>query len=329
MLFEIQCQKCVELRLAHLVCARIQWNLFSCNQFYIDVLSLSLHSVLGWLLVSFFAKHINTIAWMRAMLTHMACENDEQKKTYKCSLVCMHSINSRKQQFMVQCAQISIVCWKLKSQTVWRIWCFVWYIPFRLFLYIFLNSPRLHACCCCCMSVCVCFRYFLFFSVCFFFSSRCRFEGFDAVSCSIMCGYVYNVIATSTLCTYKEQKFLVKKHLPLTTCIYLSQIRCVSFIVYHTHIWSFHSTLLPFACALTLWLSFRLRFLCSFHLRLQVYSFDFLRSSFWEMWEPHRLALIPYSTQELRLLSFCVYNTRKRTHTHRNACSRLNWNEFT
>lgn len=249
----------------------------------------------------------------------------------------MHSINSKRATTTTTAASCCNVCTNihrlLKTQipdsmaTVWRIWCFVSYISFGLFLYIYkyiyfsLNSPRFRCCCCCyCCYLCVFLLFFIssfvfFFCLHFFLYLE---TGYLMLFHAQQCADMYNM--KQARCTYKSEKFLVKKreNLPLTTCIYLSQIRCVSFIVYHTHIWSFHSILLPFACSfqhpswlfLLSCLSFNQFFVRFFSLMFffffffpQVYSFGFLRSS---SWDPHRLHLFPIVTQELRLLSLCI-----------------------
>lgn len=128
---------------------------------------------------------------------------------------------------------------KLKSQTVWRIWCFVWYVSFGLFSSF--HSSRLRSssssyssCWCCCWCCC----WWWCYVCCFFCSFLYLKRAFDAVSCS---NVRISECITAARCLYNKRKIL-GKNLPLTTCIHLSRICCVSFIVYHTYlVISFHS----------------------------------------------------------------------------------------
>lgn len=220
---------------------------------------------------------------------------------------------SNKQQRQPQRAQISIVCSKTQipdsmAHLVLCLVYFIWIVFIRTILHVFVLRYV-----CVFFFLCYFYSVFAFFPVCL--EALCHLMLFHAQQCADM----YNMIRQAR-CTYKSEKFLVKIYL-LTTCIYLSQIRlCVSFIVYHTHytylVISFHFVRLSFgfttislpACSPALYLS-------PSRSLLKLYSFGFLRST--ASWEPHRLHLFPIVTQELRLLSLCVYNSDTQMHTCR------------
>lgn len=89
--------------------------------------------------------------------------------------LCMHSEFEGRDQCNVH---KHVVFRKLKSQTVWRIWCFVWYVSFGLFLRFILHVFVLLA------AVVVDDVFFFFILLISYFE-----RAFDAVSCS-MCGYM-------------------------------------------------------------------------------------------------------------------------------------------
>lgn len=87
LIFEIQCRK---VSLAHLVCAESQWKLsntfflfgFQCNE--------RRSRLVLWfrvlIMFRFFAKHISTVAWTRAMFT---LNMKRQSEALTCSFVCI------------------------------------------------------------------------------------------------------------------------------------------------------------------------------------------------------------------------------------------------
>lgn len=196
---------------------------------------------------------------------------------------------------------------KLKSQTVWRIWCFVWYVSFGLFSSF--HSSRLRSssssyssCWCCCWCCC----WWWCYVCCFFCSFLYLKRAFDAVSCS---NVRISECITAARCLYNKRKIL-GKNLPLTTCIHLSRICCVSFIVYHTYlVISFHSFF----------------FFSRFYLSILLSSF-FLVSHFWlwfQQFQSSSFALIPYCAHELRVLSLSTHKRQREREKRRNY---LKWN---
>lgn len=128
---------------AHLVCAlKIQWKLSNAClplvfSFHFSFIRLILfRCCVCWLCFGLFAKHISTMAWKRAQCFPFdvcTCETLALARLYAhCEFTSEHG---------VQCATNTRRCVyvrKLKSQTVWRIWCFVCYVSFEsFFLHVF------------------------------------------------------------------------------------------------------------------------------------------------------------------------------------------------
>lgn len=197
------------------------------------------------------------------------------------------------------------------------------YFSFGLFLYtykyaIFFSTLHVFVV----AVLCVCFCYFFFFLFTFFFSSV------SAIWCCFMLNNVrICIIWYSKHVVHTKAKILGKKNLPLTTCIYLSQIRCVSFIVYHTHIWSFHSILLSFACSLSLFIS------PSLSLFQSIFFWFFLIFFFWLsaliVLRATSFALIPYCNPRVATVIFlCIQRsyTLTRTLMQQIEMNYLKWN---
>lgn len=213
-------------------------------------------------------------------------------------------------------------------------------------MYIFLSTLHVFVVVVVVAVICACFCYIFFVRFLSLFTSF----SLCVLRLAIWCCFMLNNVRICIIWCSKhvvptKAKILSKKreNLPLTTCIYLSQVRCVSFIVYHTHIWSFHSILLPFACSLHRQLSslhllppsclsfnrFSVRFLplvFVFFFFPQVYSFGFLHSSSWEshiVWH-----LFPIVAQELRLLSLSIQRIRKHAEEDRNGILKMELSAF-
>lgn len=201
---------------------------------------------------------------------------------------------------------------KLKSQTVWRIWCFVWYVSFGLFSSF--HSSRLRSssssyssCWCCCWCCC----WWWCYVCCFFCSFLYLKRAFDAVSCS---NVRISECITAARCLYNKRKIL-GKNLPLTTCIHLSRICCVSFIVYHTYlVISFHSFF----------------FFSRFYLSILLSSF-FLVSHFWlwfQQFQSSSFALIPYCAHELRVLSLSTHKRQREREKKKTKLLKMEFSAF-
>lgn len=86
-----------------------------------------------WLCFGLFAKHISTMAWKRAQ-----CFPFDVCTCESLALARLYAHCEFKSEHDVQCARNTRRCVyvrKLKSQTVWRIWCFVCYVSFESFFF--------------------------------------------------------------------------------------------------------------------------------------------------------------------------------------------------
>lgn len=197
---------------------------------------------------------------------------------------------------------------------------FIWIVFIRIYTHYFsLDSPRFRCACFCYFFFCPSFFLFHFpflsmFTVCLLLCSA-------SWKLAIWCCFMLNNVRICIIWYRKHvehttAKILGKikreKNLPLTTCIYLSQIRCVSFIVYHTHIWSFHSILCClFACLLALALSLSLSLFVFVCLQVWLSAFIVLRAT--------SFALIPSCNPRVATVIFSYTMPAIDTHAHKHA----------
>lgn len=140
----VESRELCKLRLRGLIWYALEFNENCPAALFFISLSLHFASFFPLIIFWFFAKAISTMVRKRA---HFGFT--EFHMSWHCCLYAQWSVE-RKSMQCVQCAQ-TCRFQKLKSQTVWRIWCFVWCVSFGLlFFFHVLAFAGCRCCFCCC-----------------------------------------------------------------------------------------------------------------------------------------------------------------------------------